>query len=374
MSMSYKERLSELDREGERSLTAQIADAFAGAIESGELGAGRPASADPRARRAGRRQPPDRRPRLSAARRARARLRHGSARGPSSARPLPRRARLGRGRGATPPGSSTRCPTRSRPTPTAIVGEMFRQAGRDDLSRCWSAIPAEALFPSKRFARAHRRGGRAGGPRVHQYGDVEGAPELREQLAELGRDAGLSASERRRSSPRPGRRRRWRLVAHALLRPGDVAAVESPTFPGCSTRSERPGPRCCRCRSTRTASTSTRSSSSLRRRQIKMLALQPRLHNPTGRDLAPERRTRLSSWPGARASSSSRTGSTRDLRFEGEEPGALRGDAPEHVIYISSLSKTTSLGACASAGSPPAGRCWNGSSPRSGPPSSTRPR
>src|SRR5215213_9527555 len=37
MSMSYKERLSELDREGERSVTAQIVDAFAAAIEAGEL-------------------------------------------------------------------------------------------------------------------------------------------------------------------------------------------------------------------------------------------------------------------------------------------------------------------------------------------------
>src|SRR5215213_1572332 len=40
MSMSYKERLSELDREGERSVTAQIVDAFAAAIEAGELAPG----------------------------------------------------------------------------------------------------------------------------------------------------------------------------------------------------------------------------------------------------------------------------------------------------------------------------------------------
>ncbi len=40
MSMSYKERLSDLDRDGERSITAQIADAFAAAIEGGELAPG----------------------------------------------------------------------------------------------------------------------------------------------------------------------------------------------------------------------------------------------------------------------------------------------------------------------------------------------
>ena len=40
MSMSYKERLSELDRASSRSVTAQIADVFAAAIESGELAPG----------------------------------------------------------------------------------------------------------------------------------------------------------------------------------------------------------------------------------------------------------------------------------------------------------------------------------------------
>src|ERR687895_2346279 len=35
--MSYKERLIDLDREGERSLTDQIVSAFSGAISAGEL-------------------------------------------------------------------------------------------------------------------------------------------------------------------------------------------------------------------------------------------------------------------------------------------------------------------------------------------------
>src|SRR5687768_13141637 len=38
--MSYKERLSDINRDGEVSLTQQIADAFTAAIETGELGPG----------------------------------------------------------------------------------------------------------------------------------------------------------------------------------------------------------------------------------------------------------------------------------------------------------------------------------------------
>src|SRR5215216_2642247 len=38
--MSYKQRLFDLDREGSRSLTRQIVDAFAEAIAAGELGSG----------------------------------------------------------------------------------------------------------------------------------------------------------------------------------------------------------------------------------------------------------------------------------------------------------------------------------------------
>ena len=64
--MSYKEVLSDINRDGDVSLTQQIVDVFAAAIEAGDLGSGREAAADPRARRAGRRQPPDRGPRLPA--------------------------------------------------------------------------------------------------------------------------------------------------------------------------------------------------------------------------------------------------------------------------------------------------------------------
>ena len=69
--MSYKDKLSDLDRGGERSLTQQLVD-LSGRDRARRARRRREAAADPRARRARGRQPPDRGARLQAPARARA--------------------------------------------------------------------------------------------------------------------------------------------------------------------------------------------------------------------------------------------------------------------------------------------------------------
>ena len=79
----------------------------------------------------------------------------------------------------------------------------------------------------------------------------------------------------------------------------------------------------------------------LRRRDIRLLALQPRMHNPTGCDLAPERRERLCELAAATGSSSSRTGRTRRCASRATDPAAAV-DAPEprhlHVLALKTVS------------------------------------
>ena len=117
MSMSYKERLSHLDRTSDRSVTAQIADAFAAAIDAGELAPGD-------------QLPPTRElaelagvNHLTAARAYRKLAELGLVsgrvgRGTFVRQTAPRRRTPSPRRATARPGSYTRSPTRSRPTPT----------------------------------------------------------------------------------------------------------------------------------------------------------------------------------------------------------------------------------------------------------------
>ena len=83
------------------------------------------------------------------------------------------------------------------------------------------------------------------------------------------------------------------LVANALLRPGDIAAVESPTFPGSLNSIRATGASLMPVPVDSDGLDVDALEQLVRRRQIKLLTLQPRLHNPTGQDLSPERRARL---------------------------------------------------------------------------------
>jgi 2-aminoadipate transaminase len=74
------------------------------------------------------------------------------------------------------------------------------------------------------------------------------------------------------------------------------------------------------------------------------LATQPRLQNPTGADLSPARRSRLVEMAVKHGFFILEDGVYGDLRFEGPELQPLRALAPNHVIYVDSLSKTVGPG------------------------------
>ena len=342
MSMSYKERLSDIDRDGDRSVTAQIADLFAAAIEAGEL--------EP-----GEQLPPTRElaelagvNHLTAARAYRRLAELGLVAG-----------RVGRGTfvhqtafeatqalAEAEDGGAWQLyalPDEIETHADRVVGEMFRQAGRDDLIPLLVGYPANELFPSERFARIVGEVVAEQGSRIHQYGDVEGVPELREQLAILGREHGFADSAEEVVTT-TGAAQAMDLAASALLRPGDVAAVESPTFPGSLGAIRATGASLLPVPVDADGLDVDALEQLVRRRQIKLLCLQPRLQNPTGRDLSAERRRRLVELARREGFFILEDGVYADLRFEGDRQQALRADAPDHVIYVSSLSKTTTSG------------------------------
>lgn len=342
MAISYKEALFDLDREGERSVTAQIADVFVAAIESGELepGAQLPPTRE-LAELAGVNH-------LTAARAYRRLAELGLVAG-----------RVGRGtfvRQTAPEASEALAdgeggtawqlyalPDEVESHSDRVIGEMFRQAHREDLVPLLVGYPSDDLFPAERFAEIIGEVAASEGPRVHQYGDVEGVAELREELADLGREQGF-ASHAEEIVTATGAAQAFDLTARALLRPGDIAAVESPTFPGSLNTLHATGASVLPVPVDSDGLDVGALEQLARRREIKLLALQPRCQNPTGRDLAPERRERVVELARRYGFFIVEDGVYADLRFEGEALRALRSEAPEHVIYISSLSKTTSPG------------------------------
>jgi DNA-binding transcriptional MocR family regulator len=333
--MSYKNTLSHLSRTGETALGEQMLGAFREAIASGELAPGE-------------KLPPTRElaeladvNHLTAVRVYRRLRELGLV-----------TSQVGRGTfvreaaGAAKPGGAGDGPGWQRyvlpPMPESAgdraMDEMYRHSQARGLIPLSVGYPSAELFPFEQMRRAMSEALESHDSRAMQYTDIAGLPELVEQLAVFSAARG-TPEDPANILVTSGARQALTLVARAILRPGDAAACESPTFMGVLESLRDTGARVLPIPVDEEGLDTDALEALVTRQEIKLVALQPRCHNPTGADLSPGRRGHLLELARRHGFFIVEDGIYGDLRFEGEDPGSLRGEAPSHVISVDSLSK-----------------------------------
>jgi DNA-binding transcriptional MocR family regulator len=336
--MSYKMDLSELKRDAEVSLTQQLVDRFAAAIENGEL------------------EPGEKLP-TTRALAAEAGVNHLTA-----ARVYRRLAELGYvtatvGRGTfvrtvAPAGTEEQGDDwqayvlPERPSDTyaeEVLGDAFRLAGRPGVLSLSTGWPSPRLYPTRELAEIAARVFEEEGGEAISYGAVEGVPSLRSELAARGRSHGF-ATEPEEILVTSGARQAIDLVARATLEPGDVAVVESPGFIGILSSLRAAGARVIGVPVDGDGFDVDALEQVLARHEVRLCALQPACQNPTGLGMSPQRRARLAQLAVERNFFVMEDWVYGDLRFEGDSVRPLREAAPSHVIYVNSLSKTVGGG------------------------------
>jgi 2-aminoadipate transaminase len=337
--MSYKLELSDLRRDGDRSITQQLVDAVSQAIERGEL--------EP-----GDKLPPTRElaelagvNHLTAVRAYR-RLRELGLVTAHVGRGTFVREAAGAPAGRVPDSISWQrfaLPEHELSYGDRVLAEMHRQATSEELIALSVGYPSARLIPVDGLREAIDATLREEADRALQYSDVQGLPDLAEQLAEL------SAARGAPEDPDDilitnGAAQGLTLACRAILRPGDVVACEDPSFPSVIRAIEETGARIESVPVDDDGLDVDALAGLLAREEIKALALQSRLHNPTGRDLVPARRTKLLELARRHGFFVLEDGVYADLRFEGSELPSLRSDAPAHVLYVDSLAKTVGGG------------------------------
>lgn len=336
--MSYKIDLSDVDRDGEVSITQQLVDRFAEAIDGGEL------------------EPGEKLP-TTRALATEAGVNHLTA-----ARVYRRLAETGYvtatvGRGtfvrtlAPAPASEERgddwqvyvLPDRPFSQADQVLDDAFRLPGEPGMISLSTGFPSPQTYPVKELSKIaatvfERRGGEA-----LNYLTAEGLPELREQLAVRGRKIGW-ATDADEIIVTSGARQALELVARALLDAGDVAVIESPTFVGSLSSLRNTGARVIGVPYDSDGLDLDALEQVLARHEVKVVALQTASQNPTGNDMSQERRERLARLAMERNFFIVEDGVYADLRYDGPQGRPLRELAPGHVIYLSSLSKTVGGG------------------------------
>jgi 2-aminoadipate transaminase len=337
--MSYKDELSDLNREGEISLTQQLVDLVSAAVAGGELAPGE-------------KLPPTRElaelagvNHLTAVRAYR-RLRE---LGVVS-------SQVGRGtfvRGTgRPPGAGVgdsiawqryALPPGDETYGDRVLAEMHRQSTTEGLVPFSVGYPSERLFPVKEIGAAVEATLREEAGRALQYSDVQGLPELADELAKLSAQRG-APEDADDILITNGAAQGLALASRAILRPGDVAACEDPSFTAVIRSLRDSGADLVGVPSGEDGLDLDALEALLGRREVRLVALQPRLHNPTGRDLSDDGRARLLELARRHGFFILEDGIYADLRFAGEARPSLRSQAPAHVVYVDSLSKTLAGG------------------------------
>jgi 2-aminoadipate transaminase len=336
--MSYKLELSDLKRDGERSITQQLVDTISTAIERGEL---EPGEKLPATRELAEMAGINHLTAVRAYKRLRelglvtAHVGRGTFVRETAAAPT-----------AVPDSISWQrfaLPEHETSYGDRVLSEMHRQATSEELIPLSVGYPSSRLFPVEELREAIDAAMREEPERALQYSDVQGLPDLAQELAALSATRGASEDPDDILITN-GAAQGLTLTCRALLRPGDVVACEDPSFPSVVRAIEETGARIESVPVDEDGLDVVALAELLSREEVKALALQSRLHNPTGRDLIPARRAELLALARRHGFFILEDGVYGDLRFEGEELPSLRAEAPAHVIYVDSLSKTVGGG------------------------------
>ncbi|MEA2230809.1 MAG: hypothetical protein QOD83_625 [Solirubrobacteraceae bacterium] len=227
--------------------------------------------------------------------------------------------------------------------PISYADEMLRDSLHAPMTRdaipLGSGFPDPRLCPSVKLAEIAAQIAREDPGAITGYLQVEGLLELRERLADYGREVGYATSADEIIVTN-GARQGIDLVSRAVLSPGDVAVVESPTFAGMLASLQATGARVLPLCVDANGADIDALERILARHEIKLVALQSSCQNPTGADLSAERRARLLKLARARGFFVLEDGVYATMRYDGAPLPRLRADAPSHVIYLDSLSKT----------------------------------
>src|SRR5215207_2782367 len=336
-SMSYKLDLSDLERDGDVSITQQLVDRFSAAIEGGQL---EPGSKLPPTRELAAEAGVNH---LTAARVYRKLAELGYV-----------TAQVGRGtfvRTLAPAGSAAHgddwqvyaLPPDDISYSEQVLADSFSLAGREEVISLAVGWPSPSKYPTRELAAITADVFEEVGGEALSYLPVEGLYELREELAARGRRHGW-AEDPDEIVITSGAQQAIALSARATLEPGYVAVIESPTFIGMMTAMRGSGARVIGVPVDEDGFDVDALERLLARHEVKLVGLQSACQNPTGRNLSEERRRRLAELAVERNFFILEDRVYADMSFEGEVVRSLRELAPAHVVYANSLSKVVGGG------------------------------
>jgi DNA-binding transcriptional MocR family regulator len=210
---------------------------------------------------------------------------------------------------------------------------------RDGVISFAGGTPDSALFPIEAFRRVLNRVIRDSGASLLQYHAGAGYPPLRAYLStyllrfgiEAGADEILIVN---------GSQQGFDLIARTFVNPGDVVAIEEPTYPSAMQALRAYGAQLVTVPWDASGPRPDLLARSLERYRPKLFYCQPTAHNPTGLTISPEVARRVLEAAAHHQVPVVEDGFDGNLYYEGRRPQPLRArDRDGLVIYVGTFSK-----------------------------------
>lgn len=236
--------------------------------------------------------------------------------------------------------------TTMRPAPVSgqdMVLQLVKAANDPNIVQLGAAVPASEFLPTRAIEQALTKVARQQRVRSANYEFSPGAPELRRQISRRLAEA--------RSAIHPdeliitnGCQEALTLALRAVTQPGDVVAIESPTFYGLLQVIESLGLEALEIPATPQTGMSLEALElALSRWPVKACVVTPNFSNPLGCSMPDANKHRLVSMLKARGVVLIEDDIYSDLGFSQTRPSLLKA-LDENVILCSSISKSLSPG------------------------------
>lgn len=241
-------------------------------------------------------------------------------------------------------------PSAPAASPTPVTGQemvlrLLKAANDPRIVQFGAAVPDPAFLPTASLERAVSRAARQQRVRALSYEFPPGVPELRRQIARRMTEAGCALSPDELVVTN-GCQEAVTLALRAVTSPGDVVAVESPTFYGLLQVIDSLGLEALEIPTDPEQGVSVEALQlAIERWPIKACVIVPNYSNPLGYCMRDERKRRLVDLLSAHRIPLIEDDVYGDLGFNGRRPSACKGLAPQaDILYCASFSKTMAPG------------------------------
>ena len=219
-----------------------------------------------------------------------------------------------------------------------VIREILKVVSQPGMISLAGGIPAPETFPIEDMYRINETVLDRYGAAALQYDLTEGFTPFREALVGYLAQKGISA-DTENLLVFNGSQSVLDTLGKILITPGDVIALESPSYLGAISAFSSYLPEYVSVETDDDGIVPESLERTLDQQPVKFIYLVTTFQNPTGRTLSVQRRREVAEIVKARNALVIEDDPYGDLRYRGQPAPALHTFAPENVVYVSTLSK-----------------------------------